>query len=141
MARKKTLFDDRPVEIAELTFIIKQDLASLNSQLSSLGDLSKSHKSQAKSAGAKQESEHKENVSSKSQQLRVMVINQPLGRSAPAKKPSQRWFQLSRSPRGPHEKHPGISLSNGKFCLLGLTTCPTRFRLTTVRLTPVQYTD
>jgi len=36
VAKRKTLFDDRPVEIAELTYIIKQDLASLNSQISAL---------------------------------------------------------------------------------------------------------
>jgi len=41
LAKKKTLFDDRPVEINELTFIIKQDLSSLNQQISSLQALSK----------------------------------------------------------------------------------------------------
>lgn len=41
LAKKKTLFDDRPVEINELTFIIKQDLSSLNEQIRSLQALSK----------------------------------------------------------------------------------------------------
>ncbi|KAK5656535.1 hypothetical protein OQA88_4514 [Cercophora sp. LCS_1] len=41
LAKKKTLFDDRPVEINELTFIIKQDLSSLNQQIRNLQDLSR----------------------------------------------------------------------------------------------------
>jgi syntaxin 5 len=36
VAKRRTLFDDRPVEINELTFIIKQDLASLNQQIGEL---------------------------------------------------------------------------------------------------------
>lgn len=64
MARRKTLFDDRPVEIAELTYVIKQDLASLNSQISALQSLSKSQQSQSRSGGAEQEGEHNKNVGS-----------------------------------------------------------------------------
>ncbi|KAK0753629.1 t-SNARE [Schizothecium vesticola] len=41
LAKKKTLFDDRPVEINELTFVIKQDLSSLNEQIRSLQTLSR----------------------------------------------------------------------------------------------------
>ncbi|KAK1758339.1 integral membrane protein sed5 [Echria macrotheca] len=41
LAKKKTLFDDRPVEINELTFIIKQDLSALNEQIRNLQALSK----------------------------------------------------------------------------------------------------
>lgn len=63
MAKRKTLFDDRPVEIAELTYIIKQDLSSLNSQISSLQALSKSQRSQLyRGAGVDQEGEHNKNV-------------------------------------------------------------------------------
>lgn len=63
MAKRKTLFDDRPVEIAELTYVIKQDLSSLNSQISSLQSLSKSHLSQiSRNAGAEQEGENNKNV-------------------------------------------------------------------------------
>lgn len=63
MARRKTLFDDRPVEIAELTYVIKQDLSSLNSQISSLQSLSKSQHAQvARSSNVDQEGEHKKNV-------------------------------------------------------------------------------
>ncbi|KAK3943916.1 D-galacturonate reductase [Diplogelasinospora grovesii] len=41
LAKKKTLFDDRPVEINELTFIIKQDLSALNEEIRNLQALSK----------------------------------------------------------------------------------------------------
>ena len=34
--RKKTIFDDKPVEIQELTFIIKEDIANLNKQIAQL---------------------------------------------------------------------------------------------------------
>ncbi|MCJ1326830.1 cis-Golgi t-SNARE syntaxin [Thelotrema lepadinum] len=56
LARRKTLFDDRPVEISELTYVIKQDLASINSQISSLQGLSKAQQPQ------KDEGEHSRNV-------------------------------------------------------------------------------
>ena len=36
MARKKSLFDDRPEEIQQLTLIIKQDICSLNKQIAQL---------------------------------------------------------------------------------------------------------
>lgn len=63
MAKRKTLFDDRPVEIAELTYVIKQDLSSLNSQISSLQSLSKSQQAQAsRNAGGEQEGENNKNV-------------------------------------------------------------------------------
>ncbi|TVY41419.1 Integral membrane protein [Lachnellula subtilissima] len=57
LAKRKTLFDDRPVEINELTFIIKQDLSSLNQQISSLQTLSR-----AQHPKADQEGEHNRNV-------------------------------------------------------------------------------
>ncbi|KAK3396169.1 t-SNARE [Sordaria brevicollis] len=41
LAKKKTLFDDRPVEINELTFVIKQDLSSLNEKIRNLQELSR----------------------------------------------------------------------------------------------------
>ena len=63
VAKRKTLFDDRPVEIAELTYIIKQDLSALNSQISSLQTLSKSQGPQSRrNAGIDQEGEHHKNV-------------------------------------------------------------------------------
>ena len=36
VCRKRTLFDDRPVEIQELTYIIKQDITSLKRQIQQL---------------------------------------------------------------------------------------------------------
>lgn len=39
LAKKKSLFDDRPAEIQELTYIIKGDLSSLNQQIARLGDM------------------------------------------------------------------------------------------------------
>ncbi|KAL8796901.1 MAG: hypothetical protein Q9195_000984 [Heterodermia aff. obscurata] len=62
LAKRKTLFDDRPVEIAELTYVIKQDLASLNSQISSLQTLQKNQQSHNSRGGAEQEGEHNKNV-------------------------------------------------------------------------------
>ena len=59
MAKRKSLFDDRPVEINELTYVIKQDLASLNAQISSLQTLTKSQTSRS---GTEQEGEHNKNV-------------------------------------------------------------------------------
>ncbi|KAH8920411.1 t-SNARE [Atractiella rhizophila] len=59
LAKRKTLFDDRPVEISELTFIIKQDIASLNQQIAKLQSLS----AQAGQKGKKGKlDEHNNNV-------------------------------------------------------------------------------
>lgn len=55
LARRKTLFDN-PVEINELTFVIKQDLSSLNQQIAGLQGV-------VKTSGPRgQESEHNKNV-------------------------------------------------------------------------------
>jgi len=39
VAKKKSLFDDRPMEIQELTYIIKQDITSLNQQIGQLQEV------------------------------------------------------------------------------------------------------
>lgn len=57
VARRRTLFDDRPVEINELTFVIKQDLSSLNQQIGDLQSLSKQQR-----PNGEQEGEHNKNV-------------------------------------------------------------------------------
>ncbi|KAG6033412.1 hypothetical protein E4U41_006923 [Claviceps citrina] len=57
LAKRRTLFDDRPVEINELTFIIKQDLSSLNQQIGSLQSLTRQQHPKAD-----QEGEHNKNV-------------------------------------------------------------------------------
>ncbi|ROT41671.1 integral membrane protein sed5 [Sodiomyces alkalinus F11] len=57
LAKRRTLFDDRPIEINELTFIIKQDLSSINQQISQLQALTKQQHPKAD-----QEGEHNKNV-------------------------------------------------------------------------------
>lgn len=57
LAKRRTLFDDRPVEINELTFVIKQDLSSLNQQIGALSMMSKQAHPKAD-----QEGEHNKNV-------------------------------------------------------------------------------
>ncbi|OAQ60568.1 syntaxin 5 [Pochonia chlamydosporia 170] len=57
LARRRTMFDDRPVEINELTFVIKQDLSALNQQIGGLQNLSKQQHPKAD-----QEGEHNKNV-------------------------------------------------------------------------------
>lgn len=46
LAKRKSLFDDKPVEIQELTYIIKQDIGSLNKQIAQLQQLCKSQRNQ-----------------------------------------------------------------------------------------------
>lgn len=46
VAKRKSLFDDRPAEIQELTYIIKGDLNSLNQQIARLQEVSKSQRRQ-----------------------------------------------------------------------------------------------
>ncbi|KEZ43033.1 Integral membrane protein sed5 [Scedosporium apiospermum] len=57
LAKRRTLFDDRPVEVNELTYIIKQDLASLNKQISGLQEITRHQQSKGN-----QEGEHNKNV-------------------------------------------------------------------------------
>jgi len=44
LAKRKTIFDDKPVEIQELTYIIKQDLAHLNKQIGQLQTIAKAQR-------------------------------------------------------------------------------------------------
>ncbi|KAK1921826.1 putative integral membrane protein sed5 [Papiliotrema laurentii] len=64
LAKRKTLFDDRPIEISELTYIIRQDIASLNTQIASLQAYVRAQKGGSKSSGgsAGQVDEHNSNV-------------------------------------------------------------------------------
>lgn len=64
VAKRKTLFDDRPIEISELTYIIRQDIASLNTQIASLQAYVRAQKGGSKSSGgsAGQVDEHNSNV-------------------------------------------------------------------------------
>lgn len=68
LAKRKTLFDDRPVEIAELTYVIKQDLAGLNQQIGGLQQMQKATMGASKQD---QEGEHNKNV--------VMLLQSKLG--------------------------------------------------------------
>ncbi|KAF8349704.1 t-SNARE [Amanita rubescens] len=62
LAKRRTLFDDRPVEISELTFIIKQDIAHINKQIAALQSYVKQRNSGTKSVESKQVDEHNHNV-------------------------------------------------------------------------------
>ena len=65
LAKRKTLFDDRPVEIAELTYVIKQDLAGLNQSIGRLQQLSRQQgitPAVKGGGGGGQEEEHNKNV-------------------------------------------------------------------------------
>ena len=62
VAKRKTLFDDRPVEISELTYVIKHDLASLNQHIASLQAFTQSQHPKASRSKADQEGEHNDNV-------------------------------------------------------------------------------
>ena len=62
LAKRKTLFDDRPVEIAELTYVIKQDLAGLNQQIGSLQQLQRQQGTASDRGAGREEGEHNKNV-------------------------------------------------------------------------------
>ncbi|KAI0734645.1 t-SNARE [Fomitopsis betulina] len=63
LAKRKTLFDDRPVEISELTYIIKQDIANINKEIAALQSYVKQRNVQnGKSPEGKQLEEHNHNV-------------------------------------------------------------------------------
>jgi syntaxin 5 len=61
LAKRKTLFDDRPVEFDELTFVIKQDMAALSGQVQQLQAMNSKQHPKAK-PGIDQEGEHNSNV-------------------------------------------------------------------------------
>ncbi len=46
LARRRTLFDDRPKEIQKLTVIIKEDMAALNKQIARLQMIAKAQRNQ-----------------------------------------------------------------------------------------------
>ncbi|KAF4771318.1 hypothetical protein HAV15_004380 [Penicillium sp. str.  len=61
LAKRKTLFDDRPVEISELTYVIKQDLAALNQNIASLQALTHAQHPKSNRSKTDQEGEHNDN--------------------------------------------------------------------------------
>ncbi|KAH7885975.1 t-SNARE [Phlebopus sp. FC_14] len=64
LAKRKTLFDDRPVEISELTYVIKQDIANINRQIAALQSFVKQRHTSggSRSTEGKQIDEHNHNV-------------------------------------------------------------------------------
>ncbi|KAI9223021.1 t-SNARE [Blastocladiella britannica] len=60
LAKRKTLFDDRPVEITELTAVIKQDITHLNDQIRGLQAFQRAQNSRARAGH--QEEEHSQSV-------------------------------------------------------------------------------
>ncbi|KAI9636166.1 integral membrane protein sed5 [Dioszegia hungarica] len=68
LAKRKTLFDDRPIEISELTYIIRQDIAHLNTQIAALQAYVRTQKAggggggKDKKSDGKQVEEHNSNV-------------------------------------------------------------------------------
>lgn len=71
LARSRSMFQDNTVEVSELSFVIKQSLAKINQELTSLKALSKTHSSQASSSGTDQVGRHEEGV--------VVLLQQRLG--------------------------------------------------------------
>ncbi|KAI1319278.1 cis-Golgi t-SNARE syntaxin [Mortierella claussenii] len=61
LAKRKTLFDDRPVEITELIYIIKQDMAKLNKQIAQLQNYVKEQSSKV-NHHSRQAMEHHSNA-------------------------------------------------------------------------------
>ncbi|RMZ81139.1 hypothetical protein DV738_g2452, partial [Chaetothyriales sp. CBS 135597] len=63
LAKRKAIFDDRPVEISELTYVVKQDLATLNQQISKLQLLTQAqHPTASQPRSADQEGQHHKTV-------------------------------------------------------------------------------
>lgn len=61
LAKRKALFDDKPVEISELTFIIKQDIANINKQILSLQQYVKGQKAKSGGRGGPEDLVHEHN--------------------------------------------------------------------------------
>lgn len=57
LAKRKSMFDDKATEVNELTFVVKQNLAAINQQISALQSLSRQQQS-----GKSEEGEHRKNV-------------------------------------------------------------------------------
>lgn len=132
------MFDDRPVEINELTYVIKQDLSSLNSQISSLQSLSKSQQSQISRGGAEQEGEHNKNVSG-SHCFQRNDADSHLGRGPIARQTSRRRHKFQRSPRSPDEEPPSLEITHRKLRLIRLSSYPTSTTSSTIRLPTIPH--
>lgn len=138
MAKRKTLFDDRPVEINELTYVIKQDLSSLNSQISSLQSLSKSQQTQTSRSGAEQEGEHNKNVCIPTHK-KGTGIHIPIGRCITARQACRRRCQFQRGARSPHKESPGLSIPHRKLRLIRFSTFSATAQSPAICISSIQY--
>ena len=59
MAKKKSLFDDRPVEIQEMTHVIKEEIARINAQIKGMEQYLRE---QGSSMGNQQTREHSSSI-------------------------------------------------------------------------------
>jgi syntaxin 5 len=62
VAKRKTLFDDKSTEIAELIYVIKHDISELNNDIANLQTFVKQSKSNSRGRGKKERDEHNDNV-------------------------------------------------------------------------------
>jgi syntaxin 5 len=62
VAKRKTLFDDKSTQIAELIYVIKHDIAELNNDIGNLQTFVKQQRSNGRQKGSKEANEHSENV-------------------------------------------------------------------------------
>ena|SRR5579871_3884988 len=63
VAKRKTLFDDKSTQISELIFVIKQDIADLNNDISNLQAFVKQRRNMnSRGKGRKEVDEHSDNV-------------------------------------------------------------------------------
>ena len=139
MAKRKTLFDDRPVEISELTYVIKQDLASLNHQIAGLQALTLSQHPKSSRSKADQEGEHNDNVRNlETGELRGTLLT-IVGGCYASREAGRCWSQLQGSARGSDKEHPSIAIENGEFRFLSIIQITVRSRHTAVRFTFIQH--
>lgn len=107
MAKKRSLFDDNPVEVNELTFIIKQDLSRLNEEIRNLQALSKRLHPKPD-----QEGENNKNI--------LLLLQGKLGdvsanfkvRGMPLKGADPTLTSLAGSSRNQNQEHPGIKIAD-----------------------------
>ena len=136
VAKRKSLFDDRPVEINELTYVIKQDLSSLNAQISSLQGLTKA---QNPRNTAEQEGEHNKNVSLHRRAKRFSTAKRKPGCGPLAGQVSRRRSQLQGSARGANEEPASFAVTTRQFRQLSLCPFPTFTRRSAICITPIQH--
>lgn len=131
MAKRKTLFDDRPVEISELTYVIKQDLASLNNHIASLQALTLSQHPKASRSKMDQEGEHNDNVRTS---LGMNVDDtDSLGCCYAARETGGCRRKLQGSTRGSDKKYPGVSIEDRELRIVRIFEIPDSSRSTTLR--------